>query len=114
MWTKSCALYAFSDLNDYTISNDLIAHLYNPNDILRQTAAYSISVHNKDFFEKIGYRISLVRLEGNNSVSYETFADGWLNGDTVSGRPVDIELMPDGSMLVSDDYADCIYRITYE
>ncbi len=64
--------------------------------------------------EKIGYRISLVRLEGNNSVSYKTFADGWLNGDTVSGRPVDIELMPDGSMLVSDDYADCIYRITYE
>ncbi len=64
--------------------------------------------------EKIGYRISLVRLEGNNSVNYETFADGWLNGNTVSGRPVDIELMPDGSMLVSDDYADCIYRITYK
>jgi len=64
--------------------------------------------------QKIGYRISLVRLEGNNSVIYETFADGWLNGDTVSGRPVDIELMPDGSMLVSDDYADCIYRITYK
>ena len=63
---------------------------------------------------KIGYRISLVRLEGNKSVSYETFADGWLNGDTVSGRPVDIELLPDGSMLVSDDYADCIYRITYK
>jgi glucose/arabinose dehydrogenase len=64
--------------------------------------------------QKIGYRISLVRLENNISVSYETFADGWLNGDTVSGRPVDIELMPDGSMLVSDDYANCIYRITYE
>jgi glucose/arabinose dehydrogenase len=64
--------------------------------------------------EKIGYKISLVRLEGNNSISYQSFADGWLNGDTVSGRPVDIELMPDGSILVSDDYADCIYRITYE
>lgn len=63
--------------------------------------------------QKIGYRISLVRLNGNDSVSYETFADGWLNGDNVSGRPVDIELMPDGSMLVSDDYADCIYRISY-
>jgi glucose/arabinose dehydrogenase len=63
--------------------------------------------------DKIGYRISLVRLNGNNSVSYETFADGWLNGDMVTGRPVDIELMPDGSMLVSDDYANCIYRITY-
>lgn len=64
--------------------------------------------------QKIGYRISLVRLNGNNAVSYETFADGWLNGDNVSGRPVDIELLPDGSMLVSDDYADCIYRISYQ
>lgn len=64
--------------------------------------------------EKIGYRISLVRLNGNIPISYEPFAEGWLKGDSVSGRPVDIELMPDGSMLVSDDYADCIYRISYE
>jgi glucose/arabinose dehydrogenase len=64
--------------------------------------------------QKIGYRISLVRLNGNDAVGYETFADGWLNGDNVSGRPVDIELMSDGSMLVSDDYADIIYRISYE
>jgi glucose/arabinose dehydrogenase len=64
--------------------------------------------------QKIGYRISLVKLNENNSLSYTTFADGWLNGDTVTGRPVDIELMPDGSMLVSDDYADVIYRITYQ
>jgi len=63
--------------------------------------------------QKIGYKISLVRLDGNNSVSYEIFADGWLNGDNVTGRPVDIELMPDGSMLVSDDYANVIYRISY-
>lgn len=64
--------------------------------------------------QKIGYRISLVRLDGNKSISYQPFADGWLNGDTVSGRPVDIELMPDGSMLVSDDHANVIYRITYQ
>ena len=64
--------------------------------------------------EKIGYRISLVKLNGNKPVSYEVFAEGWLHGDNVSGRPVDIELMPDGSMLISDDYANCIYRITYE
>jgi glucose/arabinose dehydrogenase len=56
----------------------------------------------------------LVRLNGNNPISYETFAKGWLNGNKVSGRPVDIELMPDGSMLVSDDYANCIYRISYK
>lgn len=64
--------------------------------------------------QKIGYRISLVKLIANKPVSYEVFAEGWLKGENVSGRPVDIEQMPDGSLLVSDDYADCIYRITYE
>jgi len=38
-----------------------------------------------------------------------------LNADeSVWGRPVDLELLPDGSMLVSDDHADVIYRIFYE
>lgn len=63
--------------------------------------------------EKIGYRITLVRLQGNGAVSYEVFAEGWLRGESVSGRPVDIQQMPDGSLLVSDDFADVIYRISY-
>jgi glucose/arabinose dehydrogenase len=62
----------------------------------------------------IGYRITLVRLNGNKAVSYEPFAEGWLQEGTAWGRPVDIELLPDGSMLVSDDYAGVIYRIYYE
>lgn len=63
----------------------------------------------------IGYRITLVRLEGNEAVSYETFAEGWLleNGE-YWGRPVDVQLLPDGSMLVSDDYSGTIYRIVYQ
>ena len=63
--------------------------------------------------QKIGYRVTLVKLNGNKAISYEPFAEGWLKGEKVSGRPVDIEVMPDGSMLVSDDFADCIYRISY-
>lgn len=65
---------------------------------------------------KIGYRVSLVRLNGNEAVSYESFADGWLQqpGEQVLGRPVDIIQMPDGSILVSDDHLNKIYRITYE
>ncbi len=63
--------------------------------------------------EKIGYRVTLVRLEGNRAVSYEPFAKGWLQGDEVSGRPVDLIVRDDGSMLVSDDFAGKIYRITY-
>ncbi|MDX2135192.1 MAG: sorbosone dehydrogenase family protein [Saprospiraceae bacterium] len=62
---------------------------------------------------KTGYRISLVRLDAQGkAVGYETFAEGWLyDGDQVWGRPVDLEHLPDGSLLVSDDYANAIYRI---
>ncbi len=65
---------------------------------------------------KVGYRISLVRLQNNKAVSYETFIDGWLNDATQEqfGRPVDILFLEDGSMLISDDYGDAIYRVTYE
>jgi glucose/arabinose dehydrogenase len=63
--------------------------------------------------EKIGYRITLVRLDGNRAVSYETFARGWLKDGEVSGRPVDLQVMPDGSLLVSDDLAGKLYRIRY-
>jgi glucose/arabinose dehydrogenase len=47
-------------------------------------------------------------------VSYEVFADGWLQGTRAWGRPVDVQEMPDGSLLVSDDLAGRIYRISYE
>ena len=64
--------------------------------------------------KKIGYRISLVRLDPAGKVkSYEPFAQGWLQGESVWGRPVDLELVPDGSLLVSDDHAGAIYRISY-
>ena len=64
--------------------------------------------------KKIGYRVTLVRLEGNRAVSYEPFAWGWLQNEQVSGRPVDLAVKEDGSLLVSDDFAGKIYRITYE
>ncbi len=66
--------------------------------------------------KKIGYRISLVKLSENHAVSYETFANGWLNEttDEVWGRPVDVLVMLDGSLLVSDDLAGVIYRVYYK
>lgn len=63
--------------------------------------------------KKIGYRVSLVRLEDGVPVSYEPFAYGWLQDESVTGRPVDLLVLGDGSMLVSDDFADKIYRISY-
>lgn len=62
----------------------------------------------------IGYRVSLVRLENSKAVSYEVFAEGWLRGGETWGRPVDVLVMPDGALLVSDDYAGAIYRISYK
>lgn len=62
---------------------------------------------------KIGYRIMLVTIENGVGTSYETFASGWEKDGEVMGRPVDILLMKDGSMLVSDDHAGKIYRISY-
>ena len=63
--------------------------------------------------KKIGYRIVRVALSGGKVVKHEVFAEGWLRDDSAWGRPVDVEVMPDGSLLVSDDYAGAIYRITY-
>lgn len=62
---------------------------------------------------KVGYRVMRVRLDGDRAVEYEPFVTGWLSGDSVSGRPVDLLVAPDGSLLVSDDHAGMIYRITY-
>lgn len=62
---------------------------------------------------KTGYRVTLVRLHGSQAVAYETFASGWLQGESVWGRPADLLVLPDGSLLVSDDYAGAIYRIVY-
>lgn len=63
---------------------------------------------------KIGYQVRLITLYGNQVVSDTAFIDGFLQGEEVSGRPVDIAMLPDGSMLVSDDHAHRIYRITYK
>jgi glucose/arabinose dehydrogenase len=63
--------------------------------------------------DKVGYRISLVRMRDGVPVSYEAFAEGWLKDGNVSGRPVDLLTLADGSMLVSDDHGGRIFRISY-
>lgn len=65
---------------------------------------------------KIGYDICMVTIENNEAKGVEVFATGWLDEDAQEawGRPVDVLTLPDGSMLVSDDAANVIYRISYE
>ena len=60
-----------------------------------------------------GYFISFVAVEDNEAQPHEIFAQGWLQGEQYWGRPVDLLQMPDGSVLISDDHAGAIYRISY-
>lgn len=61
----------------------------------------------------VGYRLVSVVLADQQPVRQEVFASGWLQGSRAWGRPVDLQPLPDGSLLVSDDKAGAIYRITY-
>ena len=72
----------------------------------------------------IGYRVMLAKLEGDTVTSFTPFAEGWLQGVASTrgssttgqtwGRPADVFVMPDGALLVSDDFAGVIYRISYK
>lgn len=67
--------------------------------------------------KKSGYNLTLVKVDAKSNVTGHTlFASGWMDDATqkVWGRPVDVLVLPDGSMLVSDDQANVIYRITYK
>ena len=65
--------------------------------------------------KKSGYRIMSAKVEGGRVAEHSVFAEGFLDvaSDTAWGRPVDVMQMPDGSLLVSDDHANAIYRISY-
>jgi glucose/arabinose dehydrogenase len=66
--------------------------------------------------KKSGHDLVFVKIENNKPAGLETFASGWLDDETqkVWGRPVDVLQLPDGSLLVSDDQANVIYRISYK
>lgn len=61
-----------------------------------------------------GYRVIAVTVVDGVAVASETFMDGWLERERAWGRPVDVEVMPDGALLVSDDRAGLVYRVTYD
>ena len=62
----------------------------------------------------LGYRVTLVRIKDGRAAGYEVFAEGWLQAGNAWGRPVDVQVMPDGALLVSDDRAGAVYRIIYQ
>jgi glucose/arabinose dehydrogenase len=66
--------------------------------------------------DPVGYRIMRVRFSPAGLPQGKwVFIDGWLGPDgSVAGRPVDLEELPDGSLLISDDHAGLVYRVTYQ
>ncbi len=61
----------------------------------------------------VGYRVVSIKVKDGRASNAEVFAEGWLQGDWAWGRPVDVLVKPDGSLLVSDDRAGAVYRISY-
>ena len=66
-----------------------------------------------DRSEKIGYRVMMLELEGNDVVSYEPFAEGWLRDEETLGRPAYVIQDRDGNLLISDDHRGVVYRVRY-
>lgn len=64
--------------------------------------------------KKSGYRLMRVSFGSDGKPKYEPFAEGWLQGEEFWGRPVDVQVAKDGSLLVSDDWNGAIYRISYK
>jgi glucose/arabinose dehydrogenase len=64
--------------------------------------------------KKIGGDVVVAKLNQNGTVkSIEPFLTGFLQNNAYIGRPVDVQVMKDGSLLVSDDHAGAVYRITH-
>lgn len=66
--------------------------------------------------KKSGYEVVMAKIDATGKVTgQEVFATGWLDeaSQEVWGRPVDVQELPDGSLLISDDMANCIYRVSY-
>ncbi len=65
--------------------------------------------------EPCGARVMFASIDDEGNATMEPFAEGWLNENgEYDGRPMSVTQMKDGSILISDDYAGAIYRISYE
>ena len=64
--------------------------------------------------KKVGYRVAMANLDGDKVIDYQTFVSGWLQGENAWGRPAYVLPMKDGSLLISDDKAGAIYRVSYQ
>ncbi|MEM7098078.1 MAG: PQQ-dependent sugar dehydrogenase [Pseudomonadota bacterium] len=62
---------------------------------------------------KVGYQVSVAKVDATGQLNYEPFIQGWLVGQSPWGRPNDVLVAPDGTLLISDDAKGLIYRVSY-
>ena len=89
-------------------------HFYRGDRIAAAAGRAFIAMHGSwNRSTKTGYRVDAIGFsaDGTRVVQSEVFVKGWLDGETALARPVDIDQLPDGSLLVSDDYNGAVYRI---
>jgi glucose/arabinose dehydrogenase len=67
-----------------------------------------------DRSQKTGYRVVRVMPAPGRAPRHEVFAEGWLQGQSAWGRPADVVVTPDGALLISDDQAGVVYRVSYQ
>lgn len=80
-----------------------------------QGAIFSAQHGSWDRSEPVGARVMVTYPDAPGGAWSEALAEGWIAADgSYLGRPVDVEILPDGSILVTDDHADAVYRIWYE
>lgn len=115
---KKAEDYVYPELNLGAHVAPLGIHFYNADQF---PAAYKkrlfVAEHGSwNRSTKSGYRVMMATIEDNNVIDYQPFVDGFLNTqeDSAWGRPVAMLTLPDGSLLISDDFANAIYKVTYK
>lgn len=79
-----------------------------------QNAIFSAQHGSWNRTEPCGARVMVTFIDADGNATMEPFAEGWLNANKeYDGRPMSVEVMKDGSLLVSDDFAGAIYKISY-
>lgn len=110
---------------DYTAPKlDLMAHVAPLGIHFYAGAMFAPSMQNRLFVaehgswnrtQKSGYRVMMATIKHGQVTDYQPFVDGWLNDDNSAwGRPAAITTLADGSMLIADDFANLIYRVSYK
>lgn len=114
-WGKSCADYEKPAALLGPHSSPLGMRFYTGNMFPGYKNSIFIARHGSwNRTQKTGGDILVVRMNPNGTVrSQEVFMTGFMIDNSYLGRPVDVAVMKDGSMLVSDDHAGAIYRVTY-